>query len=64
LLSFREGVAPLDAKAVHSSSPVADLHAHPGLVAHWLRRDLVRSFRPPRFGYGPVWQQLDLPRMI
>jgi len=64
LLAFRDGAPPLDAKAVHGSSPVADLHAHPGLVAHWLRRDLVRSFRPPRFGYGPIWQQLDLPRMI
>jgi membrane dipeptidase len=64
LLAFREGVEPLDAKAVHASSPVADLHAHPALVAHWLRRDLVRPFRPPRFGYGPLWQQLDLPRMV
>jgi membrane dipeptidase len=64
VLAFREGAEPLDAKQIHASSPVADLHAHPGLVAHWLRRDLVRSFRPPWFGYGPLWQQLDLPRMI
>jgi len=64
LLAFREGAEPLDANAIHASSPVADLHAHPGLVAHWLSRDLSRSFRPPWFGYGPIWQQLDLPRMI
>src|SRR5438105_5065974 len=64
MLAFREGAEPLDANAVHASSPVADLHAHPGLVAHWLGRDLSRSLRPPRFGYGPIFQQLDLPRMI
>ncbi|MFL5248395.1 MAG: dipeptidase [Myxococcales bacterium] len=64
MLAFREGLPPLDAKAVHAASPVADLHAHPGLVAHWLGRDLANPFRPPRFGYGPLWQQLDLPRMI
>ena len=64
MLAFREGAEPLDANAVHASSPVADLHAHPGLVAHWLGRDLSRSLRPPRFGYGPIFQQLDLPGMI
>ena len=64
MLVFREGLPPLDARAVHASSPVADLHAHPGLVAGWLGRDLTRLFPPPRYGYGPLWQQLDLPRMI
>jgi len=64
MLVFREGAEPLDAAAVHRGSPVADLHAHPGLTAYWLKRDLSREHRPPAHGYNPLRQQLDLPRMV
>src|SRR2546425_12791091 len=39
-------------------------HAHPGLTAYWLKRDLSREHRPPAHGYNPLRQQLDLPRML
>ncbi|TMB04414.1 MAG: hypothetical protein E6J64_12805 [Deltaproteobacteria bacterium] len=64
MLVFREGAPPLDAGEVHRSAAVADLHAHPGLTAYWLKRDLSREHRPPAHGYNPLRQQLDLPRMI
>ncbi len=64
MLVFRDGAAPLDAGEVHRSAPVADLHAHPGLTAYWLGRDLAKEHRPPRHGYNPLRQQLDLPRML
>jgi membrane dipeptidase len=51
----------LDAAAVHASSPVADLHAHPALNAYYLRRDLGRQHRGPN-RWNPLRQQLDLPR--
>lgn len=51
----------LDAAAVHASSPVADLHAHPALNAYYLRRDLSRQHRGPS-RWNPLRQQLDLPR--
>src|SRR6266702_3391386 len=63
MLVFREGAPPLDGGEVHRSAPVADLHAHPGLTAYWLKRDLSREHRPPAHGYNPLRQQLDLPRM-
>jgi membrane dipeptidase len=64
MLVFRQGAQPLDAAEVHRTAPVADLHAHPGLTAYWLRRDLSREHRPPAHGYNPLRQQLDLPRMV
>jgi len=64
VLVFREGAEPLDPAALHRASPVADLHAHPGLTAYWLKRDLAREHRPPAHGYNPLRQQLDLPRMV
>ena len=64
MLVFREGAAPIDPAAAHRDAPVADLHAHPGLTAHWLKRDLAREHRPPVHGYNPLRQQLDLPRML
>ena len=64
MLVFREGAAPIDPAAAHRDAPVADLHAHPGLTAHWLKRDLAREHRPPAHGYNPLRQQLDLPRML
>lgn len=51
----------LDARAVHASSIVADLHAHPALNAFYLRRDLGREHRGPR-RWNPLRQQIDLPR--
>jgi len=63
MLVFRDA-EPLDAAEVHRSAPVADLHAHPGLTAYWLKRDLSREHRPPAHGYNPLRQQLDLPRML
>ncbi|MFL5310594.1 MAG: dipeptidase [Myxococcales bacterium] len=63
MLVFRDA-EPLDAAEVHRAAPVADLHAHPGLTAYWLKRDLSREHRPPAHGYNPLRQQLDLPRMI
>jgi membrane dipeptidase len=64
MLVFREGQRALDGAAIHASAPVADLHAHPGLTAHWLKRDLARPYPPPRRGYNPLRQQLDVPRMV
>lgn len=64
MLVFRESVEPLDAAAVHRQSPVADMHAHPGLTAYWLKRDLTREHTPPAHGYNPLRQQLDLPRIV
>jgi membrane dipeptidase len=64
MLVFREGASQLDAPEVHRAAPVADLHAHPALTAYWLGRDLAREHRPPRNGYNPLRQQLDLPRML
>ncbi|HWE25320.1 MAG TPA: membrane dipeptidase [Myxococcales bacterium] len=64
MLVFREGAEPVDPAEVHRASPVADLHAHPGLTAYWLKRDLARQHRPPSHGYNPLRQQLDLPRML
>ncbi len=64
MLVFREGAPPLDAGEVHRSAAVADLHAHPGLTAYWLGRDLAKEHRPPAHGYNPLRQQLDLPRMV
>jgi hypothetical protein len=63
MLVFREGAEALDPAALHGASPVADLHAHPGLTAYWLKRDLTQEHRPPAHGYNPLRQQLDLPRM-
>ena len=51
----------LDAASVHTSAPVADLHAHPALNAYYLRRDLGREHRGPR-KWNPLRQQIDLPR--
>src|SRR5918911_4594387 len=64
MLVFREAGPQLDAARIHAESPVADLHAHPGLTAHWLRRDLAQPHRPSAHGYNPLRQQLDVPRMI
>jgi membrane dipeptidase len=64
VLVFREGVEPVDPALVHRGAPVADLHAHPGLTAYWLKRDLAREHRPPAHGYNPLRQQLDVPRMV
>ena len=64
MLVFREGVESVDPALVHRVAPVADLHAHPGLTAYWLKRDLAREHRPPAHGYNPLRQQLDLPRMV
>src|SRR5437588_6638773 len=64
MLVFRERAPPLDAGEVHRSAAVADLHAHPGLTAYWLKRDLSREHRPPWHGYNPLRQQLDVPRMV
>ena len=61
MLVFRESTAQLDAAAVHASAPVADLHAHPGMNAYYLRRDLGREHRGPRV-WNPLRQQIDLPR--
>ena len=61
MLIYRPEVAPIDARAVHEAAPVADLHAHPGLNAYYLRRDLGREHKPPR-RWNPLRQQLDLPR--
>src|SRR5438105_6238545 len=63
MLVFRDA-EPLDGAEVHRGAPVADLHAHPGLTAYWLKRDLSREHRPPAHGYNPLRQQLDLPRML
>ena len=64
MLVFREGTEAVDPAAVHRAAPVADLHAHPGLTAYWLKRDLAREHRPPAHGYNPLRQQLDVPRMV
>ena len=64
MLVFREGLAAIDPVEVHRAAPVADLHAHPGLTAYWLRRDLAREHRPSPHGYNPLRQQLDVPRMV
>ena len=64
MLVFRSGVEAVDAQAIHRESPVADLHAHPGLTAYWLRRDLTREHRPSPHGYNPLRSQLDLPRIV
>src|SRR2546425_5821098 len=64
MLVFRESADRIDPGEVHREAPVADLHAHPGLTAYWLKRDLTREHRPPAHGYNPLRQQLDLPRML
>ena len=64
MLVFREAVESVDPALVHRGAPVADLHAHPGLTAYWLKRDLAREHRPPAHGYNPLRQQLDVPRMV
>jgi membrane dipeptidase len=51
----------LDAAALHTGAPVADLHAHPALNAFYLRRDLGREHKGPR-RWNPLRQQIDLPR--
>jgi len=51
----------IDARALHFSAPVADLHAHPALNAYYLRRDLGRLHRGPK-RWNPLRQQIDLPR--
>jgi len=42
--------------------PIADLHSHALLHIAYLRKDLSRRHRPPRF-WNPLRSQLDLPRM-
>ena len=64
MLVYREGTQPLDAAEIHRTAAVADLHAHPGLTAYWLKRDLTREHTPPAHGYNPLRQQLDVPRML
>jgi membrane dipeptidase len=61
LRSIRLSAGGIDAKALHFSAPVADLHAHPALNAYYLRRDLGREHRGPR-RWNPLRQQIDLPR--
>ena len=51
----------MDARALHFSAPVADLHCHPALNAYYLRRDLGRQHRAPE-RWNPLRQQIDLPR--
>ena len=58
--SFKSRIST-DARDLHATIPVADVHTHAMFTGHFLGRDLSRRHAAP-FGWNPLMNHMDLPR--